>query len=398
MLRWKLSEPVPNVRRMRLLHTSDWHLGRSFHREDLLTAQGVFVDFLVDTVRAERVELVVVSGDVYDRALPALDAVRLLHEALRRLVDTGARTVLISGNHDSASRLGFGAELIDAAGVHLRTDPAAVATPVLLEDPYGPVAVYGLPYLEPEAVREQLGCEERGHGAVLGAAMHRVRADLERRPASTRSVVLAHAFVAGAAACDSERDISVGGIAAVPAAVFAGVDYVALGHLHGAQALSSSVRYSGSPLAYSFSEARHRKSVDLVELGPEAAVAVERIPCPAPRPLALLRGHLEDLLTDPRLRQHEDAYVQATLTDPERPRDPLERLRRRFPHTLVLTLEPEGDAPDGFGSYGERVRGRGDLELALSFVEHVRHSPASDAEIRLLQAAFEATRAAEAVR
>ncbi|MDP9398183.1 MAG: exonuclease SbcCD subunit D [Actinomycetota bacterium] len=382
---------------MRLLHTSDWHLGRSFHREDLLGAQGRFVDFLVETVRRERVDLVVVSGDVYDRALPGVDAVLLLNEALRRLVDTGARTVVISGNHDSASRLGFGAELIDSAGVHLRTDPARVGVPVPLEDAYGPVAVYGLPYLEPEAARGQLDCEARGHAAVLDAAMQRVRADSSRRP-GTRSVVLAHAFVAGGAGSDSERDISVGGVSAVPTNVFAGVDYVALGHLHGAQALSPSVRYSGSPLAYSFSEAGHRKSVHLVELGARGVVAVESVPCPVPRPLAVLRGRLDDLLTDPGLCGSESAYVQVTLTDAERPRDPMERLRRRFPHVLVLTLEPEGGSPGEERSYAERVRGRSDLELALGFVEHVRRSPAAVAEVRLLQAAFEAARRAEAVR
>jgi exonuclease SbcD len=130
---------------MRLLHTSDWHLGRSFHREDLLGAQARFVDFLVDTVRAERVDAVLVSGDVYDRALPSVDAVALCNDALRRLAAAGTRVVLISGNHDSARRLGFGADLIDAAGIHLRTDPAAVGRPVLLDHADGAVAVYALP-------------------------------------------------------------------------------------------------------------------------------------------------------------------------------------------------------------------------------------------------------------
>ena len=143
---------------MRLLHTSDWHLGRSFHREDLLAAQAQFVDFLVETVVAERVDAVLVSGDVYDRALPSVDAVALCNEALGRLMRTGTRVVLISGNHDSARRLGFGAELIDAAGVHLRTDPRRVGDPVLLPAPdgSGAVAAYPIPYLEPDAVRAEL--------------------------------------------------------------------------------------------------------------------------------------------------------------------------------------------------------------------------------------------------
>ncbi|MDQ1614929.1 MAG: repair protein SbcD/Mre11, partial [Actinomycetota bacterium] len=176
---------------MRLLHTSDWHLGRSFHREDLLGAQAGFVDFLVETVAQEQVDAVLVAGDVYDRALPSVDAVTLFDDALRRLAGTGARVVLISGNHDSAGRLGFGSGLMDHAGIHLRTDPGAAHHPVLLPDGAGEVAVYALPYLEPDAVRGELRCDERSHAAVTAAAMRRVRTDLSRR-SGARSVVLAH--------------------------------------------------------------------------------------------------------------------------------------------------------------------------------------------------------------
>src|ERR1700757_2545932 len=132
---------------MRLLHTSDWHLGRSLHRADLRAAQSAFLDHLVETARAEKVDAVLVSGDVYDRAIPPLDAVALCEEALIRLREARTRVILISGNHDSARRLGFSSALIDAAGVHLRTHPAGIPSPVLLEDDYGTVAVYGIPYL-----------------------------------------------------------------------------------------------------------------------------------------------------------------------------------------------------------------------------------------------------------
>lgn len=226
---------------MRMLHTSDWHLGRSFHRESLLTAQGAFVDHLIETVRSERVDVVVVSGDVYDRALPSVDAVDLCNQALRRLAAERVRTVVISGNHDSARRLGFGADLIDAAGVHLRTDPGRVGEPVVIDE----VAFYGIPYLEPELVRVPWELPERTHTAAIDHAMSRIRDDLSRR--GPRSVVLAHAFVTGGRGSDSERDISVGGVAHVPVSAFDGVDYVALGHLHGRQRMSETVRYSGSP-------------------------------------------------------------------------------------------------------------------------------------------------------
>jgi exonuclease SbcD len=381
---------------MRLLHTSDWHLGRSFHREDLLGAQARFVDFLVDTVRAERVDAVLVSGDVYDRALPSVDAVALCNDALRRLAAAGTRVVLISGNHDSARRLGFGADLIDAAGIHLRTDPAAVGRPVLLDDADGAVAVYALPYLEPDAVRGELGCDERSHQAVLGAAMGRVRADLAGRPGA-RSVVLAHAFVTGGEVSDSERDISVGGVGSVPASVFAGVDYAALGHLHGPQRLAEGVHYSGSPLAYSFSEEQHRKAVLLVDLDPSpgGAVRVERVPTPVERPLARVTARLDDLLAADRWAGLTDHYLQVTLTDPVRPVEPMERLRVRFPHVLVLGFAPDGGGDADLRSYAARLQGRDDQEVAADFVEHVRSAPSS-AESALLAEAFEAVRLAEA--
>lgn len=232
---------------MRLLHTSDWHLGRSFHRVGLLDAQAAFLDHLVATVHAHDVDAVLVAGDVYDRAVPPLPAVALFDTALHRLAEAGVPTVMISGNHDSARRLGVGAGLIERAGIHLRTDPDGIGTPVVLSDGHGEVTLYGLPYLEPALVRERLGAEKAGHEAVLAAAMDRVRADLAGRPAGTRSVVLAHAFVAGGAPSDSERDITVGGVSAVPTGIFDGVDYVALGHLHGSQTLTPRVRYSGSP-------------------------------------------------------------------------------------------------------------------------------------------------------
>ncbi|RKS77898.1 exonuclease SbcD [Motilibacter peucedani] len=381
---------------MRILHTSDWHLGRSFHREGMLGAQAAFVDFLVEVVVRERVDVVLVAGDVYDRALPAVDAVALFDDALSRLVAAGARVVLLSGNHDSASRLGFGSRLLDAAGVHLRTDPRAVGTPVLLQDDHGPVALYPLPYLEPDAAGPLLACDERGHAAVLGAAMRLVRADLSRRR-GTRSVVAAHAFVSGGLPSDSERDISVGGIGAVTASVFDGVDYAALGHLHGPQQLGPAVRYSGSPLAYSFSEARHTKSVALVELGASGLGSVEVVPCPVPRPLATLRGSLDDLLTGAQHAHLEDSWLQVTLTDAVRPREPMERLRARFPHVLVLGFDPVG-GPQRAQGYSELVRGLDDLGLAAGFVEHVRAGAApTDAETALLREAFEAVRLREAV-
>ncbi|MFD3825331.1 exonuclease SbcCD subunit D, partial [Streptomyces sp. NPDC058625] len=357
---------------MKLLHTSDWHLGRPFHRVGMLGAQAEFIGHLVATVREHAVDAVVVSGDVYDRAVPPLAAVELFDDALHRLAGLGVPTVMISGNHDSARRLGVGAGLIGRAGIHLRTAPSASGTPVMLSDTHGDVAFYGLPYLEPALVKEEFGLEKAGHETVLAAAMDRVRADLAARPPGTRSVVLAHAFVTGGAPSDSERDITVGGVAAVPAGVFDGVDYVALGHLHGCQTLTERVRYSGSPLPYSFSEADHRKSMWLVDLAADGGVTAERIDCPVPRALVRIRGTLEELLADPGLAAHREAWVEATLTDPVRPADPMARLGERFPHTLSLVFEPERAPDEAAVSYARRPAGRADPQIGAVVVAPVR--------------------------
>jgi exonuclease SbcD len=357
----------------------------------LLEAQAGVIDHQVEVVRAERVDAVVVAGDVYDRALPGVDVVALLDEALARLAATGATVVLSSGNHDSPRRLGFAARLLERARVHVRTDPARCGEPVLLEDRHGPVAVYPLPYLEPALAGPVLGCAPgTGHEAVLGAALAAVRADRRTRRAGTRSVVAAHAFVVGGEPSDSERDISVGGVGAVPAGLFAGVDYVALGHLHGRQQLAPTVRYSGSPLAYSFSEHAQTKGSWLVELGTAGVERVDPVDAPVQRRLAVLRGTLDTLLADPALGVHESAWCQATLTDDERPAEAMARVRSRFPHTVELRFEPASGP--GAGTYSRRVADQDDVGLCCGFVEHVRRRPPSDAERAVLAAAVEGAR------
>jgi exonuclease SbcD len=371
---------------VRILHTSDWHLGRSFHRVGMLEHQVAFVDHLLEVVEAEQVDLVVVAGDVYDRALPHVDAVRLADEALARLAASRARVVLTSGNHDSAQRLGFGSRLIDAAGVHVRTDASSVGTPVLLEDRHGSVAVHGIPYLDPQALQEPWGLAGRSHEAALAEAMRRVRVDLAARP--MRSVVLAHAFVAGGLPSDSERDISVGGVSVVSSALFDDISYTALGHLHGRAVLGEALRYSGSPLAYSFSEAAHTKGCWLVDLGRDGVTGTTFVEAPVPRRLATLTGDLETLLSDPRYDAVADAWVQVTLTDAVRPEQPMERLRARFPHALVLSFAPAGEPHAGVLT--AMPSGRSDHQVALDFVEEMRGTPATDAESDLLLSACDA--------
>lgn len=378
---------------MRLLHTSDWHLGRSFHQVGLLPAQAAFVDHVVEVVRSEHVDTVLISGDVYDRALPAPDTVALLSDALVRIVDAGAKVVISSGNHDSAVRLGFASGLLDRAGVHIRSSTSSVGTPVELDG----ALVYPLPYLEPALTADQLGASERSHRGVLTAAMDLVRADLAVRP-PLPAVVMAHAFVTGGEPSDSERDISVGGVSAVSPSVFDGAAYAALGHLHGRQQVSDIARYCGSPLAMSFGESHQAKGSLLVELDTDGATAVTPIDAPVPRRLAVLRGDLGDLLDDPRLEPDEQAWCQVTLTDASRPLGAMDQLRRRFPHTLELRFDPQG-APIPVRSYADRATAASPLDLCCGFLSHVRGGGAPrDEEVAVLAEAIEQSRVGRATR
>jgi len=326
---------------VRLLHTSDWHLGRTFHRVDLLGAQRTFLAWLLERAVADEVDVVVVSGDIFDRAVPNVEAVSLASWALAEFARAGIPVVLISGNHDSATRLGFAAELMQYSGIHLRTQHYDCDKPITLRDSAGPVHIFAIPYLDPDVVHRDFDTG-RSHTEVLSSAMSRIRAFLVDNPG--RSIVSAHAFITGGATSDSERDIRVGGVGDAPAAIFDGVDYVALGHLHGAQAISGStatIRYSGSPMAFSFSEINHRTSVTLVDIDDSGFIDVTLIPTPIPRPIAKLTGKLGDLLADQSLTEHEESWLHVTLTDDRRPDAPMEQLRVRFPHVLVLEFRPE---------------------------------------------------------
>jgi exonuclease SbcD len=383
--------------RVRLLHTSDWHIGRTFHGADLLAEQEAVLGHLADLVVSEAVDVVLVSGDIYDRAVPSAEAVRVATSALSRLRRAGAQLVITPGNHDSAARLGAFAEFAAAGGLHLRSTIAALHEPVLLEDEHGPVALYGIPYLEPESARHTLRVPDaKGHTGVLTEAMRRVREDLAARPGGTRSVVLAHAFVTGGQGSASERTIAVGGVEQVAGSVFDGVDYVALGHLHGPQTLEKHLRYSGSPLAYSFSETNQHKSVWLVDLDASGLADVRRHELPVPRKLATVVGQLGDLLEAPEFEDLVDCYLSVTLTDRVRPVDAMRKLRERFKYAVHLDWQPEGGHAGGALRYAEKVRNRSDTEIARNFLDDCRGAPPNEREEGLFQRALEAAGRVEA--
>ena len=393
---------------MRLLHTSDWHLGRSLHGEGLADAQAQALAQLVQVVDDHAIDAVLVAGDVFDRAVPPVEAVAQLATTLEALAQR-VPTIVISGNHDSAVRLGFGSGLL-RPGMHITTQPAHCGRPVVLADADGPVLVYPIPYLEPDVARVELATDpghplERSHEAVLGAAMQRVNADFERRreaAPTARCVVLAHAFVVGSggeAACsESERDLRVGGTEAVSAEVFAGAHYVALGHLHGAQqpgsATDTTLRYSGSPLRYSFSESGQGKSVTVVDLGVHGVSSIETIPVRQPRGMAVLSGSFTELLDPRRHAALADHWLQVTVTDAARPPELVPSIRQRFPHALVVRHVPES------GPLLERghLSGAGALDpvaVAASFVEYVTGAAASPAELDVFTSAYEQARGLE---
>jgi exonuclease SbcD len=336
------------------------------------------------------VDAVLVAGDVYDRAVPPTDAVALLDRALAAFAAARVQVVLTSGNHDSAIRLGFGSALAEHAGVHLRTDLAALSDPVV----FGDLGVYGIPYLLPDAVMEELGAQ-RSHTSVLAAAVERTRADAGERELS-KIVVMAHAFVTGCVETESERDIRVGGIGDVSASVFAGLTYTALGHLHGPQQVAPQVRYAGSPLPFSFSERRHHKSVALVDIADDGAVAVELVATPVPRPMAELRGRLDELLAAADGPPSE-AWLRVTLTDAKRPAAPMDRLRERWPHTLLLDFDPDVEPVAARDDLTRLRQQRDPIEVCAAFVEWVESTLPDDRQRDALAAAVEAVRDTELV-
>jgi len=398
---------------MRLIHTSDWHLGRTLHGESLLEHLAGFLEWLLAQAVSQHADAVVVAGDVYDRAVPPTDAVTLLDATLTKFARQHIPMIITSGNHDSAVRLGFGSGLSEAAGIHLRTTTADLARPVVLSDSGGEVGIYGIPYLLPDAVMAELGAE-RSHESVLAAAAELIHADAASRGFG-RVVIAAHAFVRDGTTSESERDIRVGGIGDAPASVFGDACYVALGHLHGQQLVQAGVsaadgtgavsgvsgptaRYSGSPLAFSFSEARHRKSVTLVDIDPAGQVATTLLPAPVPRPLREARGRIDDLLAraDGDLADLAGAWVKVTLTDSVRPAAPMERLREKWPHTLALDFAPEGGRTAAEADLRALSQTSDPIEICGLFVEYAGGGPPDAAERQVLREAVEAAQHAEA--
>jgi DNA repair protein SbcD/Mre11 len=386
---WFNAEAMP--RPVRLLHTADWHLGKRLRDFPLLEEQAAVVGQVVELARALRPDALIVAGDVFDTAVPGVEALRVWSGALEALVDAGVAVLAISGNHDQAERLGHLDGLAARAGVHLRTDLAAVATPVV----FGHVAVYGLPFTRPVRVRAAFGLDGEtvpdgdDAAALRFLSAHVLAAHHAERPELV-PVAVAHAFVEGAGREDEGEDaIAVGGTGAVPADVFDGFAYVALGHLHGRRSLAGGrVRYAGSLYPTSFAEAGHAKSASLVTLEGDA-VHVEEHPLRAPRAVRVLAGRsFDEVIAGAATESAEEreGYVLVRVTDSEPIASALPRLRDAYPRSLLEQAPPEADAAAAGAE--DELHTLDPREVTLAFLRERTGQDASDLQLEVLDAAL----------
>lgn len=335
------------------IHTADWHLGRILFSEHLTEEQKHLLGCLVKLVEELRPDAVLVSGDVYDRAVPPPGAVSLLDDTLSKVVrDLGVRVVIIAGNHDSRSRLGFASRILAEEGLHVYSEPTLDMKPLVIQDEHGEVEIFPLPYFEPAHVRSLLKVDSiANHEQAMRAMVEQAM----KKATSARKVLLAHAFVTGGKVSDSERPLSVGGAGTVAANCFAGFDYVALGHLHKAQQVGDGMFYAGSLYKYSLAEAGHGKSVNVVKLGPAGLESVEQRPLVPKRDLRRLVGTLEELL-DRAPEGNADDYLVVTLQDQGPLFDPMGKLREVYPNVLHASREqsPEADGEQALGAHKRR--------------------------------------------
>ena len=396
---------------MLILHTSDWHLGRTLHRADLTPAFELWCQHVVELVKERGIDAVLISGDVYDRGVPSTTAVTLFDATLSELSQL-TTVIMTSGNHDSAQRLGFGSALMQDR-IHIRTDSRCCGDPVEVRAKDGSLGalVYPIPYLDPDVERRRLASNpddsgtylDRSHEAVLRAALKRIEADAEggeHAGADIARICMAHAFVTGAEASESERDIHVGGVDSVPSGLFrlgahgdatGPLTYVALGHLHSPQSVGLEwdppMRYSGSPVAFSFSESRPKSSVLLHIEG--STVTTELIPAPVWKQVVTLEGPLELILSEPN-RRYATSFVRCIVTNPARPRDMAAQIRSVFPDALEIQHRPEASVPPASSI---PIASRDPFEVVGQFMEVAGNKEITPIEHAVLRDAWESARA-----
>lgn len=379
---------------MKLMHLSDLHLGKRLNEFSLLEDQSFILQQLVELVRSEQPDCVLLAGDIYDKPVPPAEAVTLFDDFLNKLAQL-TTVCVTSGNHDSAERLAFGAQLMREGGVHFCGLYTGEPQCVTLQDAYGSVHIYLLPFLKPAHVRHCLPPEEAEQVTTYHEA---VRCAVERLHinAAERNVLVAHQFVTGAQTAGSEA-VNVGGVDNIGADVFADFDYTALGHIHKAQNVGSErVRYSGTPLKYSFAEWQQEKSVTLVELGEKGSVSVTALPLAPLRDLRKLRGSYEELMSKDfydELPKDSDGllrdFYHLTLTDEDDVPDAVQKLRSVYKNLLQLEYDNKRTRTDNAIEGAERVVEKSPLELMEEFYQLQNNQALSEKQRAYLQGLLE---------
>ncbi|MGN0764665.1 MAG: exonuclease SbcCD subunit D [Aristaeellaceae bacterium] len=370
---------------MKLMHLSDLHLGKRLNEFSLHEDQAYILHQIIQLARDERPDGILIAGDLYDKPVPPAEAVGLLDRFLSDLAATGAQVYVISGNHDSAERLSFGSGLMQRSGVHIAPVYHGEVRPFTLEDAYGPVDVYLLPFIKPVHVRACFPDEEiASYTDAMACAIRHMNVDPGRR-----SVLVTHQFVTGGVRCESE-EVNVGGADNVNAEVFVPFDYVALGHLHGAQQIGQRIRYCGTPLKYSFSEARQQKSVTMAELGPKDDLTLRTLPLAPLREMRELRGDYMTLTSRAFYQQQDtDAYLHLTLTDEEDVPDAAARLRVIYPNLMKIDYDNARTRAKADFSVGAQEDRRSPAELFEDFYALQNGQPMSEVQrayvLRLLE-------------
>lgn len=363
---------------MKFLHLADLHLGKRVNGFSMLEDQAHILRQILAILDDEQPDGVLIAGDVYDKSVPSVEAVELLDGFLTELRARGVPVLLISGNHDSPERLAFGGRVMDSCGIHISPVYDGALAPVTLHDEFGPVHVWLLPFVKPAHVRRWFPDAdiESYTDAVAEAVAHM---DIDT---AARNVLVTHQFVTGGARSGSE-ELSVGGTDNVDSGVFAPFDYVALGHLHGAQHIGrETIRYAGSPLKYSFSEARQHKSVTVVTLGEKGDVQVRTVALTPLRELREIRGSYDEL-TARSFYEHttyRSDYLHLILTDEQDVFDAMSRLRTIYPYLMTLDYDNARTRAAGGMSVPAETERRTPLELFEALYTRQNHQPMSEVQ------------------
>lgn len=366
---------------MRLIHLSDLHLGKRLAERSLIKDQEYILDQILEILDAEQPDAVLICGDVYDKSVPSAEAVELLDDFLCRLAARRLQVFLISGNHDSPERLAFGGRLMEQAGIHLSPVYNGEVRPITLRDSFGEVSFYMLPFVKPVHVRRFFPeATVESYTDAVRLAVEHMGVDENRR-----NVLLTHQFVTGAERCESE-EVSVGGSDNVDASVLEAFDYVALGHIHGPQDITEKIRYCGTPLKYSFSEAEHTKSVTVVELSEKGRLEVRTVPLIPLRDLRRLRGTYEVLTTKANYEgTATQDFLHITLTDEEDVPEALGRLQVIYPNLVSIAYDNTRTRETVQVGGAGNVRQKEPLELFCELYEKQNNQPMSDVQKAYVQ-------------